>query len=356
MKLRIFLPAGDRPGAGMPFMWTLFDNRGDVAREGADPLEDIPRASAIEAVLPAERVLFARLRLPRVSASTIRELLPYAVEDRLLADPNQVHAVAGPTLGSGETIVAVVDREWLRGMLGALARAGVAARSAWCESELAGSERGEWHLAWGRERGMLVDDEGVAATFDAGEGVPLALRIALDEASGRGERPERLVVHGEGGAEVDCERWSAETGVACAPGEPWEARRSARRPRGIELLEGELAAAGAMAWRLPRQAAALALVVLVLQLAFTALDEWRLRREYRDLEARREAVFREAFPEARVVVDPELQMTRNVAELKRSRGLAAGDDFLVQLTRAARTAPPNAVNGVDFSNGRVTLR
>jgi general secretion pathway protein L len=356
MKLRIFLPATDRAVPGMAFPWTLFDNRGNVAREGADPVEEMPRAAAVEAVLPAERVLFARLRLPRVNAATIRELLPYAVEDRLLADPNQVHAVAGPTLASGETIVAVVDREWLRGMLAALARGGVAARSAWCESELARGERGEWHLAWGRERGMLVDDEGVAATFDVGDGVPLALRIALDESTARGDRPERLVVHGEGGAAVDCERWTADTGVPCAPGEPWEARRSLPRRRGIELLEGELAAAGAMAWRLPRQAAALALIVLVLQLVFTAVDEWRLRREYRDLDAEREAVFREAFPEARVVVDPELQMTRNVADLKRSRGLAAGDDFLVQLTHAARTSQPGAVHRVDFANGRVTLQ
>ncbi|HET7402105.1 MAG TPA: type II secretion system protein GspL, partial [Usitatibacter sp.] len=180
--------------------------------------------------------------------------------------------------------------------------------------------------------------------------------IALDESTARGDRPQRLVVHGEEGAAVDCERWSADTGVPCAPGEPWEARRNAPRRRGIELLEGELAAAGAMAWRLPRQAAALALIVLVLQLAFTAADEYRLRREYRDLDAEREAVFREAFPEARVVVDPELQMTRNVADLKRSRGLAAGDDFLVQLTHAARTAPANAVHRVDFANGRVTLQ
>ena len=116
MKLRVFLPATDRAVPGIAFPWTLFDNRGNVAREGADPVEEMPRAAAVEAVLPAERVLFARLRLPRVNAATIRELLPYAVEDRLLADPNQVHAVAGPTLASGETIVAVVDREWLRGM------------------------------------------------------------------------------------------------------------------------------------------------------------------------------------------------------------------------------------------------
>jgi len=68
MKLRVFLPATDRAAPGTAFPWTLFDNRGNVAREGADPVEAMPRAAAVEAVLPAERVLFARLRLPRVNA------------------------------------------------------------------------------------------------------------------------------------------------------------------------------------------------------------------------------------------------------------------------------------------------
>src|SRR5512140_87587 len=180
MKLRIFLPAIDHPAADTPFAWKLFDARDAVLRDGLSPAAEMPGASFVEAVLPAHRVLFARLRLPRVNAATIRELLPYAVEDRLLADPAQIHAVAGATNAHGETIVAVVDREWLLGMIAALARAGITVKSVWCESELARGTAAEWHVACGPDRGMLVDDEGVAATFDPGEGVPLALRVALD--------------------------------------------------------------------------------------------------------------------------------------------------------------------------------
>src|SRR4051812_13240030 len=103
MKLRIFLPPIDRPSADTRYAWKLFDARDGVMREGVSQPDEIPRAGTIEAVLPAQRVLFARLRLPRVNAATIRELLPYAVEDRLLADPAQIHAVAGSTNERGET-------------------------------------------------------------------------------------------------------------------------------------------------------------------------------------------------------------------------------------------------------------
>ena len=355
MKLRIFLPPIDRPSADTPCAWRLFDARGDLLREGLSAASGMPRASAAEAVLPAQRVLFARLRLPRVNAATIRELLPYAVEDRLLADPAQIHAVAGASNARGETVVAVVDREWLLHAIESFARAGVAVRSAWCESELASGAQGEWHVVWGSGRGLLVDDQGVAATFDPGDGVPLALRIALDEAAARGDRPAALRVHTENGAALpDLARWSAETGVPCAASDAWEHHMATRPAAPLNLLQGELAPRGAFTWRFSRQAVVLVAVIVALQLAFTAADAWRLEREHRALEARREALFREAFPEAKAVVDPELQMARNLGDLRRTRGQAGGDEFLLQLTRAAERGAP--VRGIEFSNGKLTTR
>src|SRR5512134_2769848 len=105
----------------------------------------MPRAGEVEAILPATRVLFARLKLPKVNAATIRELLPFAVEDRLLADPDQIHAVPGATNALGETLVAVVDRAWLSQALDLLARAGLRASRVVCESALLPAERGRWH-------------------------------------------------------------------------------------------------------------------------------------------------------------------------------------------------------------------
>src|SRR5258708_12144054 len=166
MKLRIFLPSVERPDASTRFAWMLLDERHALLREGATSLADIPRGDEVEAVLPASRVLFARLKLPKVSAATIRELLPYAVEDRLLADPSHIHAVMGASAAKGETIVAVIDREWLQSMLSALGRAGLRPARAWPESALAAGGRGDWNLVWSPARGMLVDDDGAAATFD----------------------------------------------------------------------------------------------------------------------------------------------------------------------------------------------
>jgi general secretion pathway protein L len=358
MKLRVFLNASDRPDANARFAWKLLGARNELLREDTTPLSEAPRAEEVEAVVPAERVLFARLKLPRVNAATIRELLPYAVEDRLVADPAHIHAVAGGHTHQGETIVAVVDREWLQAVLDMLARAGLHPTRAWCESELLAGGQGDWNIVMRPERGMIVDDHGVAATFDPTPALPLAVRLALDEATARGNRPALVRVHNaQGVALPDLAAWTQETGVPFKPGTHWE-ELAAGQPESdaINLLQGEFAPRSARSGaRLPRAALWLAAAIVILQLGLTGFDTWRLSREHAELEARAEAIFRATFPEARVVVDPQLQMARNLAELKRSRGLAGGDEFLVRMTEAARAAP-GAVRSVEYANGKVTTK
>jgi general secretion pathway protein L len=359
MKLRLFFPAIDHPGPATRFAWMLFDNRRALLREGVSTLDEVPRAEEVEGVLPASRVLFARLKLPKVSAATIRELLPYAVEDRLLADPSHIHAVASTRHSKGETVVAVIDREWLRGMLDVLERAGVRCSKAWPEGSLLAGGHGDWNLVWSPTQGMLVDDDGVSATFDHGgpQGLPLALRLALDEAAARGDRPDEIRVHTDDGATLpDLARWSAEAGVKFAPGTQWETLAQGEpAASAIDLLQGEFAPGRSHRLRLPRAALYIAASIAVLQVAFVALDAWRLQHERSSLEAQREAIFRAAFPEAKVVVDADLQMKRNLAELKHTRGMATDDDFLARLSRAALESPAPA-KSIEYANGKLVVR
>lgn len=360
MKLRVFLPAADRLDESTPLAWTLFDARGEVLRRETTPLSGLPRAEEVELALPAARVLFARLKLPKVNAATIRELLPYAVEDRLLADPAHIHAVAGPTNERGETLVAVVDRDWLEATVRALAAHGLKAQRAWCESALLAGGQGDWHAVLGPDHGFLVDDDGVAVAFDrpASGDLPLAMRVAIDEAGGRGARPTSVGVHpGHGTTLPDLARWSEEGGVAFGAGSPWREVADGPAPRGaIDLLRGVAGARDTGGPRIPRAAVILVAVMALLQLAFTAADAWRLQREHDALAAKQEALFRTAFPDAKVVVDPALQMARNLADLQRSRGLPASDDFLAQATKAARDFPAGTAKSLGYANGKLDVK
>jgi general secretion pathway protein L len=124
----------------------------------------------------------------------------------------------------------------------------------------------------------------------------------------------------------------------------------------IDLLTGDFSRRAARLGkvRVPRLAWALAGTIVVLQFAFTAADAWRLEQERRSLEAEREAIFRAAFPEAKTVVDPALQMRRNLADLQRTRGQAAASDFLV-LATAASKADPQPARKLAYANGRLEI-
>jgi general secretion pathway protein L len=359
MILRLLVPAVDHPGADTPFAWSLADSRGQALREGTGPLSQVPRADTVEAVLPASRVLFARLKLPKVGAATIRELLPFAVEDRLLADPAQIHAVPGATNGAGETIVAVLDRSWLGEALAAMSRAGFSPAHAYCESALLPREGGAWHAVLGEARSFLVEDDGHAVAFDRPSGAepPLAVRIAADEAAARGSRPQHLHVLVEPGLALpDGALWGERAGVkvSVAQGRPPLAAPVAAGA--IDLLAGDFARRGAagVSLRVPRLAWALAGALLLVQFGATVADGWRLERERRALEAEREAIFRAAFPEARTVVDPALQMRRNLADLQRSRGRAAANDFL-SLASATAKADAAPARRLVYSGGRLEV-
>jgi len=359
MILRLLVPAVDHPGADTPFAWSLADARGQALREGTGPLAQVPRAETVEAVLPASRVLFARLKLPKVGSATIRELLPFAVEDRLLADPAQIHAVPGATNAAGETLVAVVDRSWLAEALAALSRAGFAPQRAWCESAFLPREPGTWHAVLGEARSFLVEDDGHAVAFDrpAGAEPPLSVRIAADEAAERGARPRLLNVLAEPGlAPPDGALWGERAGVKVSVTQGRVPLAAPVAASAIDLLAGDFArrGAGAASLRVPKLAWALAAALVALQFGATVADGWRLERERRALEAEREAVFRAAFPEAKTIVDPALQMRRNLADLQRSRGRAAANDFLSLATAAARADGAPAKRLV-YSGGRLEV-
>ncbi len=361
MKLRVFLPATDRFDPAAPLAWMLFDARGEFLRGGTNACADIPRARDIEAMLPVSQVLFARLKLPRVNAATIRELLPYAVEDRLLADPANIHAVAGATNSVGETVVAVVDRESLRAKLEALGAAGLRPQRAYCESSLLAGGRNDWHVVAGAENGFLVDDDGVAVAFDrSAAGLPFAVRATLDEAAARGGKPGSVRVHAVAGAALpDLAAWSEHAGLPFVAGSHWESIAASGVPRdALELMQGEFAVGGERSTLafVPRAAFVLLGALFVVQLALTVTDALRLQGERRELIQRQEALFREAFPQAQAVVDPPLQMARNLAELARSRGLPADDDFLVQATRAAREFPAGSARSLTYAQGRLEIQ
>lgn len=363
--LRIHIPSSwpdTEPDAPLP--WCSLGARGALLGAGHATLANLPRTEACELVIPAEAVLLTRARLPRAGKQKLRQLLAYAIEDRLVAEPDAVHVAAGPTLADGQTVLAVVDKAWLARVLARCHDAGLRPRSAWPETLLPALPADGWVMVWDGAGGFLRSGEHAGMRLDGGLPTepPAALMLSLTEARAATSLPHRLLLRlREGTPPPDVEAWSHALGVAVELGIGWTPlQHPDPADRNVDLLQGEFAPAGMTrnGWPGLRLPLILAGLIGLMQFGATTVEWWRLGREQQQLRAAMEASFRKAFPDARVVVDAPLQMQRKLAELRGAGGPPSPDDFLPLLARTAAVlepGPQQPVQSVAYDKGQLSL-
>jgi general secretion pathway protein L len=363
--LQIHLPERwPDPAAPMelPVRWSLQD--GSRFDDGVSRLDDVPRADEVVAVLPVARVLFASANLPRGPAAKLARVVPYAIEEAIAPSPEDIHAVVlDETRADGEQLVAALDRKWLASVVAALESNGLSPSKAIVESALIPHEPDVWTVVWTGNSGFaaLGSIEAIALDAAADARPPLALKLMADERRARGAGPREVRVLLAGSAPPpDGTLWSESLHAPVTLGGRWLPEEiNARLAPCPNLLPGRAATLwSGSEWpsRL-RPALMFAAGILAIHVSLTAVDWWRLWHEARTVRGDMEAAFRKAFPEAKSVVDPALQMSRNVAELRRATGQADAGDLMPML---AKLAPALAETGaklqaLKYERGAVEL-
>lgn len=340
--------------------WVLRDPAGNVLRRGEGPLAAMPRADSIQAVVPASVVLLAQVKVPSRNRRKMFQLLPYIVEEKLMYDPDSIHVAAGPQLPGGETVVAVIDKAWMKRVIGMLQSAGLPPWRMWPETLVPAVPLGTWTVVWNGREGFVRTGMVSGQSLDGGsaEVPPLGLLLAAREAAAKGGAPRKINLQlAEGSGQPDLESWASRLGVKVEATGAWDWSAAAYgMEKGVNLLQGEFTPARFEPdWRQRlRIPLILAGVVVVLQLGGGLADWLMLSYEKRQLDAGMQRSFRQAFPEAKVVVDAPLQMQRNLAELRHARGLSDPADFLPVLAKAAPVLSrpePAAIQSMQYENG-----
>ena len=351
-NLQLLLHIPDQPtfDAATAVAWHLFDRQSNLLREGTGLLTaagSVPRAERTVVVIPARRVVYIETPLPAVSAAKRDALLRYAIEDKLTIDPATVHAVVLGTSASPMStmhVVAAIDRAWLASALRWLRDAGFEPAQAVSAAALIPVASGEWALVLEGAHGLARRADGFAYSFDVenpatqATGIalepPFTLALALKEARGHQVAPSQLVVFTDQPADAAwVQSWQR---ILDCP------VRVAARPvpkmvtaAAGNLLSGELAprSTGGGWMVMLRPVLVMIALIVFFQIAFIVADAWRLDQRRRSLEREMTQLFKQAFPNAQAIVDPPLQMQRNLDAMKRERGLGGGDDARLGLAR-----------------------
>jgi len=375
-NLQLLLHIPDLPSfsAETGVTWQLFDRQSDLLRDSggtATPLTSVPRAERTVIVIPARRVVYIETPLPTVSLAKRDALLRYAIEDKLTIDPATVHAVVlgAAATGSNMHVVAAIDRAWFASAIGWLRGAGIEASQAVSVAALIPVSGGEWGLLLEGAHGLARRADGFAYSFDVDSngkqdgGIPpdppFGLALALKEARSHQVAPAQLTVFTDQLADAAwIDNWQRALDIPLRI----ISRPTARLvgPMAGNLLSGDFAtrakSSGIAAMLKP--VASLLAVIASLQAAFIVIDAWRLDQRRISLEREMIQVFRDAFPQAQAIVDPPLQMQRNLDAMKRARGQGSADDarlLLAQLTSILSVEPTLVPQRVTLADGVASL-
>jgi general secretion pathway protein L len=352
-------PPSDQENAGeasaATFSWCLRGTQGKLLRSGHGALGAMPAAERCHIVLPASRVLLSSVKPPAQNRRKFMQALPYAVEDRVMADPESIHVAAGEEQENGELPLAIVDRAWLRQVLDNLSSNGLKPLRADVETLLAPCAAGVWTVVWRAHGGFVrqAPDSGIPLDGGDAEHPPAALQLAIAAAV---SKPGSIRLYTDGASAPDLGAWSNALGLPVTAAGEWQWTVA---ELGINLLQGEFATGTSRADWLPRLRPALMLAGLILGLQVTlTIGDWAwLKFEKHRLTTSMEQSFRKAFPEAKVIVDAPLQMRRNLAELRRSAGMMEHNDFLPLLAQLAPGLGAQAqIRSLDYQQDELTIR
>ncbi len=381
--LFVRLPPGAEPGAALE--WVLLDDAGARLDQGVHvglaqlPAPDtsdgalasvevetapsrLPLGRRVVAFVPATEVSVAAVELPARSASKALQLAPFALEEQLAGDIEQLHFAVGEREDSGKTPFVVCARAAMERWLEVLQVAGLNPAAlvpdflavpanpghtvVWLEGRMVTIRPpGQWP--------MLLDAEPLEAALELagvlGAAVPPHLLVYAAEP----EHTTHAVVLESVGAQVGSLRMQLLTDGPLAA-----LAVSALHEPPLTLLQGAYASRGASTGRLARWRVPLALAATLAALAVggQVVDLLRARSEAKRLDGLIADVAHQAMPDVHKLVDPRRQVEAKLAQAKGRSGADGLTATLAALAAARDTTPTMELDNVTYYDGTADLQ
>ncbi len=327
------------------------DLAGTVSACAAVAPDELPERAAGRrclAIVPGVAVVVTRVHLPTRRYARIRQALPYALEEQLTSDLEELHFAIQRVDSDGGVQAAAVAHADLQAWLQELSALGLEPDALVPENGILPLAPGHWEVIADEAHALLsLGGEGISLEADA---APVTLEAALAAAQAR---PEALGLSAPEGLATQLQAIAASHEVVTIDHETGERpllerlanRLDPRRP--FNLLQGpyERGDCWGWLWRPLRPAAALLGVWLLAQLTLQVVELQRLEAEHGRLNEEIESVYRETFPEGRIV-NPRAQMENHLRNLQGDNGAASPDGALSTLLGGA--APALATDGVEL--------
>jgi len=299
--------------------------------------------------------LLTRVSIPVRGRQRLLRAVPYALEEQLSEEVDNLHFAVGTTQEDGAWPVAVFSKQFMDSLTTDFLEAGLDVQQVIPEI-LALPNNGEETsvlvendvalVRTGKSSGFAVDSDNL--------GIMLAARMTDEEAS---LQPLHLFVSKDE-LRPDMAEYVGETLVEPFAGDPLNVFARGLESGSINLLQGTYSRSGDWARLLRpwRATAALLVAGIIISNVLMGIDYFRLSRESEQLHAQIEKTFREALPEIQRIVNPRIQMQQQLDALQRRQGTGGGFlSLLGQSGSVLKGMQGVQVSGATFRAGRLDV-
>jgi general secretion pathway protein L len=354
--------------------WLTIDDSGEsgtIRQRGSLTLAAaVSRSGRVVALAPATQILLAEPELPPGSGVRLARAVPFALEEHLTEDIDQLTFAIGRRRPGGGTPVAAVSRAVLQGWIADLNAAGLEPLAIYPDISLMPENPGQTVL-WVEQGRLAVRRPGklpfAVELSPVSEALVVAGVIAdpLDTAA-EPKVPESAILY------LTREDWSRaqyefeqlnekfdSLKVQLLPDGPlpWLAR-TLTGTDAINLLQGEFARVTDLSarWRRWRTAAALGVGLLAVHVAAQALQIRQAKHEAAALDGQIASVFSAAMP-AEAMQDPRRQMQSRLDRIRKS---GASPEYFLRALKvlgdALASTPKTDIDGLSYREESLDMR
>ena len=284
-----------------------------------DEASKVMLGAQVVVLVPASDVLLSAVNVPTQNKQRLLKAVPYAMEEELAGDVEEMHFSVGELEDEGVLAVAVVDRQLIDDWQEMLNSAGLSADIIISELLAVPVTEDAWTLLLDANsallrglnyRGLVADVENLGVILplvlkEQAEELPTTVNVWHDE-DNRGVTP--LIPE-----EIEVNHEQLDSGLLSLIG-----NKPLELDKAINLLQGDYSRREQIGklWRPWRYAAALAGVLFVLQLGLSVSESSKMEEEYIALKTEAKQIYKNTFPNAKRIVNVKAQMQQELDKLK----------------------------------------
>lgn len=350
--------------------WSLVNNAGElttmISHGSLSDATSIAEKHKTVVLLDNTSVHVDNIKLPIKNRQKLLRAIPFALEEQIADEVDELHFVAGKSQQDNSTPVAAIKKDTLEAVLNALDQSGIEPDAIIPDSLCLTANSSQWAILLHNNQANLQFNKFNGGEFDRNT-LPVIITSILQQKTL--EPPEKIILFTQDGEsnnetlhdigevlpeDIELINVSYNTHplvVYCGHynnAMQLNLLQDAYKPKNKNNI----------AWQQWRLAATLAIIWIGLHLGSASTEYYELQKENNQLRIQIEKIYKGAFPKSKKIVNARVQMEQKLKELKGGSSTSEGTSMIALLSDSASALSSEkeiTLQTINYRNNKIDL-